>query len=121
MGATSGDIYLYGWLTEGLGDYGYFRRIHNNYTDVWSQIYYSIPNYFAFDVDSTETYTYSLIKSASDFHFYKLDASNGQIIQVVQDSSGIFHTFSDNLKISLSQQSEVLYLLATDSGSENVV
>ena len=111
VGDTSGDIYLYGKMDDGISDYAYFRRIHNNYTEVWVQGYDVVPNIYAFDIDSAETYTYSLVYDSSEIKFFKLDASNGQINQVISESSRVLNTASDNITISLSPVSEVLYLI----------
>lgn len=123
LGPSSGDLYIYGSLTNSSPENStLFRRLTYTLNDeVWTKLYFAQPLLTTFEIDRGEQYIYSLRYSGSGFVMMRLKASDGSVNTVVSNSDEFALSISAYAKIALPNTSGVAYFSLQDfSGSSYI-
>ena len=107
---ASGNLYYYGLVLS--SNYVFFRKVTPIDTTIWQKIYQFKPNVYAFDLDTTETYMYSVALVGTSLNIVQVATVDGSISKQVQTTS-----FKDSIytSVSISSDSSTVYI----SGSLN--
>ena len=102
---ASGNLYYYG-LAES-SNYVFFRKVTPIDTTIWEKIYQFKPNVYAFDLDSAETYMYSVASVGTSLNIVQVATADGSISKQVQTTS-----FQDSAytSVSVSSDSSTVYI-----------
>ena len=102
---ASGNLYYYGLVV--LQNYVLFRKVTPIDTTIWEKIYQFEPNVYAFDLDSAETYMYSVASVGTSLNIVQVATADGSITRQVQTIS-----FRDSAytSVSISSDSSTIYI-----------
>ena len=102
---ASGSLYYFGFVLS--QNYVFFRKVTPIDTTIWQKIYQFEPNVYAFDLDSAETYMYSVALVGTSLNIVQVAATDGSITKQVQTTS-----FKDSAytSVSISSDSSTVYI-----------
>ena len=102
---VSGNLYYYGLVVS--SNYVFFRKVTPIDTTIWQKIYQFKPNVYAFDLDSAETYMYSVASVGTSLNIVQVATADGSITKQVQTTS--FRDSADT-SVSISSDSSTIYI-----------
>ena len=102
---ASGNLYYYGLSVK--QNYVFFKKVTPIDTNIWEKIYQFKPNFYAFDLDSAETYMYSVASVGTSLNIVQVATTDGTITKQIQTTS-----FQDSAytSVSISSDSSTIYI-----------
>ena len=82
VGPITGDIYMYGYMNISLTSYVSFARVDSSYNIKYSTAFLGLPIIGAWEVDSTESKIYTLIRTSANFNMGIFNTTDGTSLQM---------------------------------------
>ena len=82
IGPVTGDIYIYGYMIVSSVNYANFARIDSSYNIKYSTAFSGSSIIGAWEVDSTESKIYALIRPSTNFNMGIFNTTDGTSLQM---------------------------------------